>query len=80
MANPPVLEAEADALVLFIAHRLYIDGKTGIRKQDGCPIMAEHSPATSGPATSGPAPLRSALKSDGDGDRTPPASGTLKGM
>lgn len=75
MANPPVLEAEADVFVLFIAHRPYIDGKTGIRKQDGCPIMAEHSPATSGPA-----PLRSALKSDGDGDRTPPASGTLKGM
>ncbi|EFY96132.1 aminoglycoside 3'-phosphotransferase/choline kinase domain protein [Metarhizium robertsii] len=37
--------------------------------------MAEHSPATSGPA-----PLRSALKSDGDGDRTPPASGTLKAV
>jgi hypothetical protein len=37
--------------------------------------MAEPSPTTSVPA-----PLRSAMKSDGDGDRTPPASGTLKGM
>ncbi|KAG8407391.1 hypothetical protein J3458_020869 [Metarhizium acridum] len=37
--------------------------------------MAEHNPTTSGPA-----PLRSALKPDGDGDRTPPASGTLKAV
>ncbi|KAK2593934.1 hypothetical protein QQS21_008341 [Conoideocrella luteorostrata] len=31
-------------------------------------------------STTGPAPLRSALKSDADGDRTPPASGTLKAV
>ncbi|KHO01384.1 Protein kinase-like domain protein [Metarhizium album ARSEF 1941] len=37
--------------------------------------MAEQDPTTFGPA-----PLRSALKSDGDGDRTPPASGALKAV
>ena len=31
------------------------------------------------PATFGPSPLRSALKTDEDGERTPPASGSLKG-